>query len=107
MRVPLPFQGESRKIVDATGRRVGFSIQNPLSVDAYYIIDQQGQEQRTLDNVGAGNVPQAGHFLPGGVSPPPIVVVPWFANGKVFARGVAAGAAVEVEVWEVDLCPHA
>ena len=104
MRKPLPFVGESQKVVDASNRRVGFSLQNPSSVDVWYLIDTAGgSEQRTLDTLGGGSVPIAGGLLPGGAVPPPIVIVPWFANGKVFARGVAAGAQIEVQIWDVDL----
>lgn len=108
MRKPLPFQGESQKIVDATNRRIGFSLQNPSSVDVYYLIDTTGgSEQRTLDTLTTGNIPIAGHLLSGGVTPPPVVVIPWFANGKVFARTTAAGGQIEVEIWDVDLpCGH-
>lgn len=98
MRKPLPNQGESQKIVDSTTRRVGFSVQNPGSVDVYYIFD----DQRTLDTLGTGGIPSAGHFLPGGTQNAPVVHQCVY-NARVFARGVAAGAAIEINIWDVDI----
>lgn len=100
MRVPVPFGTQSLKVVDATGGRKGFSIQNVGAVDIYY-----SDDQRTLDSLaqGGGNVPTAGHLLPATnpVSPP--VVYPWFYGGKIFVRAQAAGALLEIIIYDVDV----
>jgi hypothetical protein len=100
MRVNIPFTGPSLKIVDATGGRKGFSIQNLSAVDVYY-----SDDQRTLDSLGPGAapLPTAGHILPGGTTNPP-VVYPWFANGRIFARAQNAGAQLEILIYDVDKC---
>jgi hypothetical protein len=98
MRVQVPFNGPSLKVVDATGGRKGFSIQNVGAVDIYY-----SDDQRTLDSIPLTGPPNAGHFLPGGTTNPP-VVYPMFANGKIFVRAQNAGALLEIVIYDVDKC---
>lgn len=103
MRVPVPTQA-SIKIVDATGGRKGFSIQNVGAVDVYY-----SDDQRLLDSVTSANLPTAGHLLAASAPVPPPVVYPWFASngqnnsGKIFARAQGVGAQLEVLIYDVDL----
>ena len=99
MRVNVPFGGNpSLKVVDATGGRKGFSIQNVSSVDVYY-----SDDQRTLDTVPASFLPQAGHLLPAATPTLAPVVYPFFVNGKIFVRAQSAGAQIEVVIFDVDI----
>lgn len=98
MRVPVPFQGPSISIVDATTKRVGFSIQNPGAVDLYY-----SDDQRTLDSVPASNLPQVGHLLPAATPPQPPTVYPWFYGKKIYIRAQNTGGSVEVLIYDVDV----
>jgi hypothetical protein len=96
MRVNVPIAG-SIKVVDASGGRKGFSIQNPSAVDVFY-----SDDQRLLDSVSAANLPTVGHLLAAAAPVPPPVVYPWFANGRIYVRAQAAGAQVEIMVYDVD-----
>jgi hypothetical protein len=100
MRINVPI-GQSLKIVDSKNpkRRVGFSIQNVGASDVFY-----SDDQRLLDSVGAANLPVAGHLLAAAAPVPPPVVYPWFANGQIFVRAQAAGALLEIVIFEVDVC---
>jgi hypothetical protein len=98
VRVNVPFQGPSLKIVDASGGRKGFSIQNVSAVDVYY-----SDDQRTLDSVPASNLPQAGHLLAAATPALPPVVYPFFTNGIIFIRAQSNGAQVEILIYDVDL----
>lgn len=98
MRVNVPFNGPSIKLVDATGGRKGFSIQNVSSVDVYY-----SDDQRTLDSVPQNNLPPAGHLLASATPASLPVVYPFFTNGVIYARAQTTGAQVEVLIYDVDL----
>jgi hypothetical protein len=98
MRVQVPFGTQSLKVVDSTGGRKGFSIQNVGAVDIYY-----SDDQRTLDSVGPANLPSAGHLLAAATPVLPPVVYPWFYGAKIFVRAQAAGALLEIIIYDVDL----
>jgi len=97
MRVNVPTQ-QSLKVIDATGGRKGFSIQNVGGVDIFY-----SDDQRLLDSVGPANLPSAGHLLSAATPVPPPVVYPFFTNGKIFVRAQSAGALLEIVIYDVDL----
>ena len=97
MRVPVPTL-QSLKVVDATGGRKGFSIQNVGAVDIYY-----SDDQRLLDSVNTLNLPTAGHLLQGGTTNPPSVY-PLFANRQIFVRAQNAGGQLEIIIYDVDKC---
>lgn len=100
MRANVPVAG-SYCVVDATNRRVGFSIQNVGPQDIYY-----SDDQRLLDSVTPANLPTVGHLLASASPVPNPVVYPWFANKKIYVRAQNTGAQVETMVYEVDLpCP--
>lgn len=96
MRITVPIDG-SIKIVDSAGGRKGFSIQNVGAVDIFF-----SDDQRLLDSVDTANLPTAGHLLAASAPVPPPVVYPWFI-GKIFVRAQAAGALLEVVIYDVDL----
>lgn len=102
MRVNVPFgQQPSLKIVDAAPGghpvRIGFSIQNPSAVDAYY-----SDDQRTLDTVPASLLPNAGHILPASTPALPPTVYPWFVGKQIFVRAQSAGCQLEIIIYDVD-----
>ena len=97
MRVRVPIAG-SVKVVDATGGRKGFSLQNVSATDVYY-----SDDQRQLDSVDAANLPTVGHLLATAAPNPPPVVYPWFANGKIICRAQNNGAQIEVMIYDVDV----
>jgi hypothetical protein len=98
MRVQVPSGVQSLKVVDATGGRKGFSIQNVGPVDVYY-----SDDQRTLDSVGPANLPAAGHLLASATPVLPPVVYPWYYGGKIFVRAQSPGALLEIIIYDVDL----
>jgi hypothetical protein len=100
MRVPVPFgQGQpSVAYVDTQGKRKGVSVQNAGSVDIFY-----SQDQRTLDTLPASGRPNAGHILAAAAPVPLPVVIPFFI-GKYYFRATSAGASLEVDIWDVDIC---
>jgi hypothetical protein len=95
MRVFVPIAG-SVKLLDTGGQRKGFSIQNVSAGDLFY-----SDDQRQLDSVTSANLPTVGHLLAAAAPVPPPVVYPWFV-GKIFIRAQAAGAQVEILVFDVD-----
>lgn len=95
MRVPVPFTGSVR-IVNTSGVRKGFSIQNVSTVDVYF-----SDDQRQLDSVDATGLPTAGHLLPAATPSQPPTVFPFF-NGQIFARAQSVGAQLEVMIFETD-----
>lgn len=102
MRVQVPNIGPSLKIVDAlpsgTPKRIGFSIQNPSTVDVYY-----SDDQRTLDSVSPANLPLVGHLLAAATPPLAPLVYPWFVGKQIFVRAQNPGASLEVIIYDVDL----
>lgn len=99
MRVPVPFSGPSIAVVTATDKRKGFSIQNVGAVDIYY-----SDDQRTLDTLGAGGIPQGGHLLAAQVPVPPPTVYQIVYGLKIYVRAPAAGALLEVLIYDIDKC---
>lgn len=97
MRNPVPIAG-SITVVDATGRRVGFSIQNVGPVDLYY-----SDDQRLLDSVTPANLLTVGHLLPAATPAQPPTIYPIFANKKIYIRAQNAGGQVETMIYEIDL----
>lgn len=99
MRVNVPFGGQpSLKVIDARGRRKGFSIQNVSAVDVYY-----SDDQRTMDTVPSNSLPQAGHLLAAATPALPPTVYPFFVNSSIFVRAQSAGAQLEVIIYDVDI----
>lgn len=98
MRVPVPAVGASLCIVDSKGLPKGVRLQNPSGVDVYY-----SDDQRTLDILGPTGTPTEGLILSTATPPLPPVDLLWF-TGKLYFRGLSAGAQVEVVVW--DMCPQ-
>ena len=96
MRIRVP-TANSTKVVDSTGGRKGFSIQNPGPSDVYY-----SDDQRLLDSVDLANLPTVGHLLASATPPLAPVVYPFFI-GKIFVRAQGAGAQLEVLIYDVDL----
>lgn len=97
MRVNVPI-AQSLKVVDASGGRKGFSIQNVGAVDIFY-----SDDQRLLDSVAAANLPQAGHILAAAAPVLPPVVYPWIYGTKIFVRAQTQGALLEITIYDVDL----
>lgn len=99
MRVNVPFGGQpSLKVLDARGKRKGFSIQNVSAVDVYY-----SDDQRTLDTVPANSLPQAGHLLAAATPALPPTVYPFVMGMSIFVRAQSAGAQLEMIIFDVDL----
>lgn len=96
MRITVPVGGSIR-IVDARGKRIGFSIQNPGAVDVYY-----SDDQRQLDTVNAANLPTVGHLLAAATPAFPPVVYPIASGIEIFARAQGVGAQLEVLIYDVD-----
>jgi len=88
----------SAPIVDTNDKVVAITISNPSAVDGYV------SEQRTeLDNTVPGtNAPSVGTLFPA-AAPPTITIlhIPRF-KGKLYARAIVPGAALEV--LENDIC---
>jgi len=95
MRINIP-TGSSINIINATGKRKGFSIQNVGAVDVYY-----SDDQRSLDSATTANLPTVGHLL-AAASPAPLPVVYPFYIGKLYARAQGNGALLELIVYDVD-----
>jgi hypothetical protein len=94
MRIDIGAQ-QSIKIVDAP-KRIGLIIMNPFAIDVYV-----SDDQRSLDTVGAADLPSVGIKFPANQTIP--VVVPFF-RGKWFARAQNP-TQLEVIPFEVDnLC---
>lgn len=96
MRVPVPTNGSIR-LLQTAGARKGFSIQNVSPVDVYF-----SDDQRQLDSVSSANLPTVGHLLATATPVLSPTVYPFFIGG-IYARAQAAGAQVEIMVYDVDI----
>ena len=97
MRSPVPFTGPSVCLVDSGGQPKGVRLQNPSGVDVYY-----SDDQRLLDSLNSAGTPTEGLILSTATPPLPPVNLLWF-TGKLYFRGLSAGAQVQVLIW--DMCP--
>jgi hypothetical protein len=98
MRINVPV-AQSIKIVDATGGRKGFSIQNTSAQDIFY-----SDDQRQLDTVTPANLPTAGHLLSAAGAPAQLpLIYPFIVNTVIFARAQNLGAQLEIIIFDVDL----